>query len=126
MKTVRSETAEAVFSFSLDDVVEMLKSHASGDEATELMDFLTVQQGDEINFPQEAKAFLYVALDLLASNKGRVCCKACTSNYCLISHLLCILFQYTAMSPDRLERKRLGLFSLDDGKYVQAPFPESS
>jgi hypothetical protein len=81
MKTVKLETPDAVFSFSLEDVVTVLKRHASEDEATELMDFVTVQRGDIIDIPQEKKSFLYTALALLASNKGSVFCKACGREY---------------------------------------------
>jgi hypothetical protein len=67
MKTVRFETADAVFSFSPEDVLEVLKSHASEYEATELMDFLAAQCKGVIDIPQEKKSFLYTALDLLVS-----------------------------------------------------------
>lgn len=40
MNTAKFETTDAVFNFSLNDVLEMLKSHASEDKARELMDFL--------------------------------------------------------------------------------------
>lgn len=80
MKMVRLETADAVFQFTLDDVVTLLKNRASENEATELMDFLTIQRGDVIDIPQEKKSFLFAVLHLLASNKGSVFCKACARN----------------------------------------------
>jgi hypothetical protein len=81
MKTVRFETADAVFQFTLEDVVEMLKGHASEDEATELLDFLPIQRGDIVEIPQGKKSFLYAVLDLLTSNKGTVFCKICGREY---------------------------------------------
>ena len=81
MKTVKFETPEAVFSFSLEDVVTVLKCSASEDEATELMGFLTAQSQDVVEIPQEKNSFLFAALDLLASNKGNVFCKACGREY---------------------------------------------
>jgi hypothetical protein len=81
MKTVRFETPDAVFQFTLEDVVTVLKSRASEDEARELMDFLELQRGDVIEIPQEKKSFLFAVLDLLASNKGNVFCKACGREY---------------------------------------------
>jgi hypothetical protein len=80
MRTGRCETPEAVFSFSLEDVVTVLKSRASVDVVTELMGFVAAQPGDVIEMPQEKKTFLYLALALLASNKGNVLCKACGGN----------------------------------------------
>lgn len=81
MKIVRHETTGAVFQFTLEDVVAGLKSHASEDEANELMYFLTVQLGDVIQIPQEKKSFPFAVLHLLASNKGSVFCKACGREY---------------------------------------------
>jgi hypothetical protein len=81
MKVVRCETPEAVFSFSLEDVVTGLKGSASDDEATELMNFLALQQEEVIEIPQKKNSFLYIALDLLASDKGHVFCKACGREY---------------------------------------------
>jgi hypothetical protein len=81
MKTVKLETTDAVFSFSLEDIVEVVKSRASDDESSELMDFLAVQRGDVIKIPQDKKSFLYSALALLASNKGSVFCKTCGIEY---------------------------------------------
>jgi hypothetical protein len=81
MKTIRFETPDAVFQFTYEEVVTALKSHASGDEATELTDFLAVQQGNLIRIPQEKKSFQFAVLDLLASNKGTVFCKACGRKY---------------------------------------------
>jgi hypothetical protein len=81
MKTVRCEAAEAVFSFSLEDVVEVLKSRDPDDEAKQLMDFLTAQSQDVIEIPQEKKSFLFAVLHLLASDKGSVFCKVCGVEY---------------------------------------------
>jgi hypothetical protein len=81
MKTVRSETTDAIFQFALEDIVEVLKSHASEDEAKQLMDFLTAQSQDVIEIPQEKKSFLFSTLDLLDSNKGSVFCKPCGREY---------------------------------------------
>jgi hypothetical protein len=81
MRTVRFETPEAVFQFTFEDVVTVLHNRASGDEATELMDFLAVQPGDVIEIAQEKKSFLYAALALLSSNKGHVYCKTCAREY---------------------------------------------
>jgi hypothetical protein len=81
MRTVRFETAEAIFQFPVDDLIEVLKSHDSEDEATELMDFLKVQNSDVVDMPQDKKPFLYSILDLLASNKGSVFCKTCGRDY---------------------------------------------
>jgi hypothetical protein len=81
MKTVRFATTDAVFSFSLEDVTVALKGIVTGDEANELMDFLTVQQGDVIEIPPENRSFLYLTLNLLASNKRTVFCKACRREY---------------------------------------------
>jgi hypothetical protein len=81
MKTVGFETAEAVFSFSLEDVTAVLKGIVTGDEATEVMDFLADQPGDVIQIPPENRSFLYLALDFLASNKGSVFCKICGREY---------------------------------------------
>jgi hypothetical protein len=52
-----------------------------GDGANELMDFLASQPGDVIQIPPESRAFLYLALDFLASNKGSVFCKICEREY---------------------------------------------
>jgi|WetSurSiteA1Bulk_404760.scaffolds.fasta_scaffold12959_3 hypothetical protein len=81
MKTVRFETADAVFLFTLEDVIAVLKGRASEDEAAQLIDFLAGQIGDVIDIREEKKSFLYTALDLLASNKGNVFCKACGREY---------------------------------------------
>jgi hypothetical protein len=81
MKTVRLETAEGIFSFSLQDVAAALKGIMTQDEATELLDLLVIQQGDVIQVPQEKKAFPFAVLHLLASNKGRVFCKSCRREY---------------------------------------------
>jgi hypothetical protein len=81
MKIVRFKTPEAVFSFSLEDVVTGLNTRAFGDESTDLMDFLELQQGDVIQIPPENRSFLYTALDLLASDKGTVFCKPCKREY---------------------------------------------
>ena len=81
MKTVRFETAEAVISFSLEDVTAALKGIMTEDGDNELMDFLTVQQGDVVEIPQDKKSFVFLTLDLLASNKGIVFCKACGREY---------------------------------------------
>jgi len=81
MKIVKYETTDAVFQFALQDVVTGLNSRAPDDDTKELMDFLAVQPGDVIDIPQEKKSFLYAALDLLASNKGSVFCKACERGY---------------------------------------------
>jgi hypothetical protein len=81
MKIVKYETVDAVFQFALDDVILVLKGHVSDDETKELINFLTIQQGDVVEIPQEKKSFLYLVLDLLASNKGRVLCKACGKEY---------------------------------------------
>jgi hypothetical protein len=81
MKTVRFETTDTVLQFTLEDVVTVLKSRASEDEATELMDLLTVQRGNVIEIPQEKKSFLFAVLHLLASNKGNVFCKVCGREY---------------------------------------------
>ena len=81
MKTVRCEAAEAVFSFSLEDVVEVLKSRDPDDEAKQLMDFLTAQIQDVIQIPQEKKSFPFAVLHLLASDKGTVFCKICGREY---------------------------------------------
>jgi hypothetical protein len=45
------------------------------------MDFLNVQREDVIEIPQENRWFLYLALDLLALNKGNVFCKTCAREY---------------------------------------------
>jgi hypothetical protein len=81
MRTVKFETTDAVFSFSLEDVVTVLKGRASEDEATELINFLAGQPGDVIEIPQEKKSFVFAALNLLASNKSTVFCKACAREY---------------------------------------------
>jgi hypothetical protein len=81
MKIVNYETTDAVFQFALQDVVTALKSHASDDEATELMDFLAAQRGDIVEIPQEKRSFLYAVLALLVSNKGSVFCKVCRREY---------------------------------------------
>jgi hypothetical protein len=81
MRIVRFETSDAVFSFSLEDIIEVLKSRASDDEATETMDFLKVQTSDVVEIPQGKKSFLYTALALLVSNKGSVFCKTCGMEY---------------------------------------------
>jgi hypothetical protein len=81
MKIVRFEMTDAVFQFTLEDVVTVLNSRASEDDANELINFLAVITGEVIEIPQETKTFLFVALDLLASNKGNVFCKACAREY---------------------------------------------
>jgi hypothetical protein len=81
MRTVRFETADAVFQFPLEDVVGMLKDHESEDESRQLLNFLSIQTGDVIEIPEEKKSFLYTILDLLASSKGHVFCKVCESEY---------------------------------------------
>jgi hypothetical protein len=79
--TIRFETTQAVFSFSLEDAVTVLNSFTSDDDARELIDFLTLQGDEAIEIPQEKKPFLFAVLDLLASNKGSVFCKACGREY---------------------------------------------
>jgi hypothetical protein len=81
MKIVRCETDDTVFQFTLEDVVAMLKGHASDDEARELLEFLTLQTRDLIEIHQEKKPFLFAILHLLASNKGNLFCKACGREY---------------------------------------------
>jgi hypothetical protein len=81
MKIVKRETAEAVFQFALEDVVDVLKSHASEEESKELMDFVSIQAEDVIEIPQGKKSFMFAILDLLASDKGHVFCKACGREY---------------------------------------------
>ena len=81
MKTVRFETPDALFSFIFEAVIEVLERHSTYDDAKELMDFLNLQNGDVVEMPQEKKPFHYAILDLLASNKGNVFCKACNKTY---------------------------------------------
>jgi hypothetical protein len=81
MKIVRFQTTDAVFQFPFEDIVEALKNNESEDEATEVMDFLSTQTGDVIEIPQKKNSFLYIALDLLASDKGHVFCKDCGREY---------------------------------------------
>jgi hypothetical protein len=81
MKTVKFETTAAVFKFTLEDVLTVLKRSASKDESSELMDFLTTHSQDVIAIPQEKKSFLFAVVHLLASNKGSVFCKVCGKEY---------------------------------------------
>jgi hypothetical protein len=81
MKTVRFETSDAVFQFTFEDVVKVLRSHASEDDAAELMDFLSAQNQDVIEIPQGRKSFQYTILDLLTSKESNVFCKACGREY---------------------------------------------
>jgi hypothetical protein len=81
MKIIRLETADAVFQFTLEDVINLLKSHDLGDEARELMDLLTLQTGIVLEIPQEKKSYQFAVLYLLASNKGSVFFKTCGREY---------------------------------------------
>jgi hypothetical protein len=80
MRTVRFEMTDAVFQFTLEDFETALKNRASNGEATELMNFLALQQEEVIDI-REKKSFLFVILDLLAANKGSVFCKICGREY---------------------------------------------
>ncbi len=81
MKTVRFETTDSVFSFSMEDFSAALKGIATEDAATELLDFVAIQPGDVIQIPQEKRSFLFAILHLLASNKGTAFSKACGREY---------------------------------------------
>jgi hypothetical protein len=81
MKTVKFEMTDAVFQFRIEDVVNKLKNRDPEDESRELQEYLSNQTRDEIEIPQEKKSFLYLTLDLLASNKGSVFCKTCGKGY---------------------------------------------
>jgi len=45
MKTVGFETPDAIFRFTLEDVVTVLNSRVSEDDARELINFVAVQKG---------------------------------------------------------------------------------
>jgi hypothetical protein len=84
MITVLFETETAIFKFSLTDVQDRLRHYVSKHyvvEATQLLEFLSVQTEKSISIPEDYQHIGYVALDLISSGKGSVICKSCNATY---------------------------------------------
>ena len=84
MDTTIFETDNAIFSFALPDVLNLLSSYSSEhqvEEATDLLKILKSTPGDLREVPRENGFFGYVVLDLLDKGKGSIFCKTCQKNY---------------------------------------------
>jgi hypothetical protein len=78
------ETDNAIFSFALPDVLNLLSSYSSEhqvEEATDLLEKLKSMPNDLREVPRENGFFGYVVLDLLDKGKGSIFCKSCQKKY---------------------------------------------
>ena len=84
MDTVIFETDNAIFSFDLADVQDLLSCYSSEhqvEEATDLLRFLESSSEDPKKIPIENDYFGYIALDLFNNGNGSVFCKSCQKTY---------------------------------------------
>jgi hypothetical protein len=84
MDTAIFETDNAIFSFALPDVLNLLSGYSSEhevEEATELLKILGSMPGNLRKVPRHNEFFGYITLDLLSKGKGSVFCKACKTEY---------------------------------------------
>ena len=84
MTTVIFETDNAIFSFDLADVQDLLSCYSSEhqvEEATDLLKVLESMPGDIRKVPPENEFFDYVVLDLLGKGKGSIFCISCQKTY---------------------------------------------
>ena len=84
MKTIIFKTENAVFEFSRKDVLEhlnLLATEHDGDEAVRLLKLISTASGLTILIPTEHDHFGYIALELIAAEKGSVTCTACGKTY---------------------------------------------
>ena len=84
MTTVIFETDNAIFSFDLADVQDLLSCYSSEhqvEEATDLLKVLESMPGAIRKAPPENEFFDYVVLDLLGKGKGSIFCKSCKKEY---------------------------------------------
>ena len=84
METAIFETDNAIFSFDLADVQDLLSCYSSEHQVEEATDQLKVLEsipGDIRKVPPENEFFDYVVLDLLGKGKGSIFCKPCQKTY---------------------------------------------
>jgi hypothetical protein len=84
MDTAIFETDDAIFSFALPDVLNLLSNYSSEhqvEEATELLKILRSMPGNLRKVSRHNKFFMYITLDLLGKGKGSVFCKSCKTEY---------------------------------------------
>ena len=84
MKTVYCDTADTVFQFQANDVIEHLKDPLNGfdDEAAANLMKVICEDGEErVEIPEEQDLFGHIALSLLEQGKGAATCKACNRIY---------------------------------------------
>jgi len=81
MITVIYETDNAIFTFSLNDVIEASKTANQTEQLNTLLHHLTSSPSDSITIPKGYSDFAYIALDLIEKGKGSVTCKICNKTY---------------------------------------------
>jgi len=84
MRTIIFKTENAVFEFSRKDVKEhliILTAENSADEAVRLLKLISTASGETILISTEHDYFGYIALELIAAEKGSVTCAACCKTY---------------------------------------------
>jgi len=84
MRIIVFKTENAVFEFSRKDILEHLNFLATkhdGDETVRLLKLISTASGETILIPNEHDYFGYIALELIAAEKGSVTCTACGKTY---------------------------------------------
>ncbi len=84
MNAVIFNTVNAVFEFDQKEVKELIarkKSEYDLDEVAKLLELIADKSNESIVIPQEPVYFGYIAMDLIAADKGSVFCKACNKTY---------------------------------------------
>jgi hypothetical protein len=82
--TVVYETDKAVFSFTVDDVMDHLNRYETEydeKEVTVLRDLLSSGTEDSITIPKDLRFFPFIALNLIKGSKGTVYCRTCGQTY---------------------------------------------
>jgi hypothetical protein len=84
MRIIVFKTENAVLEFYRKDVLEhlnLLSTKHDGDETFRLLKFISNASGETILIQTEHDHFGYIALELIAAEKGSVTCTACGKTY---------------------------------------------
>jgi hypothetical protein len=84
MQSVIYHTENATFAFRLDDIVDRVSfcsSEYNLDEASKLLEFLTRSRDPCIRVQKDDSYFPFVAIHLIAQEKGSAHCKICKNSY---------------------------------------------
>jgi hypothetical protein len=82
--TVVYETDNAVFRFTVDDLMAHLNRNEPGydeKDVTAINDLLSSATEDSIAIPKDLRFFPHIALDLIMDSKGTVYCRNCGKSY---------------------------------------------